>query len=283
MCTWAHERGLGMTSLPLSTLRFRHSKPVFRLLCYFLSLFLVKRLLLYRIICFCLIFRFLIHVPLSFCNKKYFIIRLKRLFHHTLKILNGNAERRRLASMDDVNYSKVLYDEFCWNTCEMLKFRICMSLDADTLTCMESIYLKSFFTELAKSQTMPTELVVMHECRIIPYNRHHIRTCFGKEKYTFVNMYFHYGSVCNCNSTCNCTCNCTCMGMYLLFNAYSNCSQNFFRFHHSTKHAKPIVKRPKENIQNHFISSSFNEYLQRYMWDIKSKFIRFVCMLYSQQ
>lgn len=182
MCTWAHERGLGMTSLPLSTLRFRHSKPVFRLLCYFLSLFLVKRLLLYRIICFCLIFRFLIHVPLSFCNKKYFIIRLKRLFHHTLKILNGNAERRRLASMDDVNYSKVLNDEFCWNTCEMLKFRICMSLDADRLTCMESIYLKSFFTELAKSQTMPTELVVMHECRIIPYNRHHIRTYFGREK-----------------------------------------------------------------------------------------------------
>lgn len=68
----------------------RHSKPVFRLLCYFLSLFLVKRLLLYRIICYCLIFLFLFHVPLSFCEKKF-------LFHHTLKILNGNAERRRLA------------------------------------------------------------------------------------------------------------------------------------------------------------------------------------------
>lgn len=48
-----------------------------------------------------------------------------------------------------------------------------------------------------------------------------------------------------------------CMCMYLLFNAYSNCSQKFFRFHHSTKQAKPIVKRPKENIQNHFISLSF--------------------------
>lgn len=196
MCTWAHERGLGMTSLPLSTLRFRHSKPVFRLLCYFLSLFLVKRLLLYRIICFCLIFLFLFHVPLSFCkNKKIY------LFHHTLEILNENAQRRRLASMDDdVNYSTVLYDEFCWNTCEMLKFRICMSFNADTLTCMESIYLKSFFTELAKSQTMPTELVVMHECRINPYNRHHIRTYFGRKK-IIVNMYFHYGSVCTC--TCN--------------------------------------------------------------------------------
>lgn len=47
---------------------------------------------------------------------------------------------------------------------------------------LESIYLKSFFTELAKSQTMPTELVVMHECRIIPYNRHHIRTYLAEKR-----------------------------------------------------------------------------------------------------